>query len=223
MNKVNYIIHLNAVFERFNNDERIKQGHITLYIAFFQKWNKEFFKKIITVNRELIMKRAKFKSKTTYHNHLRDLDAWGYLKYYPSYHPSRGSKITMTRACTTFGTSTGTQKVQNLANSVPELVQNMVSSYKQKTKENFNKLAKANFNEKEVISFFKKNNWPEIEARKFYAFIKSKKWKTDKWQIIAKIFVKNNYKLDEPKPTSPISGYLNRIEKLRNKDNSQFQ
>ncbi|WP_290205261.1 hypothetical protein [Winogradskyella bathintestinalis] len=91
----------------------------------------------------------------------------------------------------------------------------MVSSYKHKTKENFNKLAKVNFNEKEVTLFFKKNNWPEIEAIKFYIFIKSKKWKTDKWKIIAKIFVKKNYKLEEPKPTSPISGYLDRIEKLK--------
>lgn len=37
MENVNYIKHLNAVFERFNSDERIKQGHITLYLAFFQK------------------------------------------------------------------------------------------------------------------------------------------------------------------------------------------
>tara|TARA_R110002167_G_C12705596_1_gene654418 strand:+ start:16142 stop:16288 length:147 start_codon:yes stop_codon:yes gene_type:complete len=45
MDKVNYIAHLNAAFEKFNRDERIKQGHITLYLAFFQKWNREFFKK----------------------------------------------------------------------------------------------------------------------------------------------------------------------------------
>jgi len=36
MEKVNYIAHLNAAFERFNNDYKIRQGHITLYLAFFQ-------------------------------------------------------------------------------------------------------------------------------------------------------------------------------------------
>lgn len=62
-------------------------------------------------------------------------------------------------------------------NCVPELGQNLVSSYKYKTKENLNKRSKINFNEKEVILFFKKNNWPEIEVIKFYTFIKLKNGK----------------------------------------------
>ena len=221
METVNYISHLNTILETFNNDERIKQGHITLYLAFFQLWNRKFFKETLTINRELIMERAKIKSKTTYHNHVRDLDAWGYLIYYPSYHPSRGSKIKMTRACIKSGTTTGTQEVQNLDNSVPEPSQNLVSSYKHKTKENLNKQSNIIFNKSEVILFFKKNNWPEIEARKFYAFIQSKKWKTDNWQIVAKIFVKNNYMLEEPKGSSPISGYVNCIRQMKEKNKGE--
>ena len=221
MENVNYITQLNAVLEIFNNDERIKQGHITLYLAFFQLWNRKFFKKTLTINRELIMERAKIKSKTTYHNHLRDLDAWGYLTYYPSYHPSRSSKIKMTRACPKSGTTSGTQEVHVLVKCVPKPSQNLVSSYKHKTKENLNKQPNIIFNENVVISFFKKNNWPEIEARKFYVFIKSKKWKTDNWQIIAKIFVKNDFKLEESKKTSPISGYVNRLRQRGNKNNGQ--
>jgi hypothetical protein len=216
MEKVNYINHLNTILETFNNDERFKQGHITLYLAFFQLWNRKFFEDTLTINRELIMERAKFKSKTTYHNHLRDLDAWGYLKYYPSYHPARGSKIKMNRACPKSGTTTGTQEVQNLDNCVPEPSQNLVSSFKHKTKENLNKMARP-FNEFEVLHFFKTNNWPEIEARKFYVFIQSKKWKTDKWQILAKIFVKNNFKLEESKTTGPISGYVKRMLQMKEK------
>jgi hypothetical protein len=167
------------------------------------------------------MERAKIKSKTTYHNHLRDLDAWGYLIYYPSYHPSRGSKIKMTRACLKSGTTIGTQEVQNLDNSVPEPSQNLVSSYKHKTKKNLNKQSNIIFNKSEVILFFKKNNWPEIEPRKFYAFIQSKKWKTDNWQTLAEIFVKNNYMLEEPKRSSPISGYVNRMRQMKEKNNGE--
>ena len=213
MERVNYIIQLNAIFERFNRDTRIKQGHITLYLALFQKWNREFFKKTISINRELIMEKAKFRSKTTYHNYLRDLNDWGFLKYFPSYHPARGSKVQMS----IFFTSDG----QNLANCVPEPSQNLVSSYKHKTKENLNKQSNIIFNKSEVILFFKKNNWPEIEARKFYAFIQSKKWKTDNWQIVAKIFVKNNYMLEEPKGSSPISGYVNRIRQMKEKNKGE--
>jgi hypothetical protein len=217
MENVNYITQLNNVFERFHNDHRVKQGHITLYLAFFHKWNRKFFQKTLTINRELIMERAKIKSKTTYHNYLRDLHDWEYLRYYPSYHPAIGSKINMIK----FGTSTGTQEVQNLAVSDPEPSQNLVPFYKHKTKENFNKQHNKIFNELEVLLFFKTNNWPEIEARKFHAYIKSKKSRTDNWQIIAQIFVKNNFNLEEPKMTSPISGYVNHMRQLKEKNNGE--
>lgn len=137
MVKVNYIFHLNEVLERFYNDTGVKQGHIALYMAFFQKWNHEFFKPMITVNKRFIMERAKFRSKTTYHNHLKDLSDWGYLQYFPSFHPARGSRIKMsifgTGIDTSTYTTTGTSSVQKLASRVPEPGQNLVTSYKQKT------------------------------------------------------------------------------------------
>lgn len=126
MDKVNYITHLNAVLETFNMDERIKQGHISLYLAFFYLWNRKFFKETLTINRGLIMERAKIKSKTTYHNYLRDLNDWGYLQYYPSFNPARGSKIKMFIFFT--------QERQKLASTVPEHSQNLVLSYKHKNK-----------------------------------------------------------------------------------------
>tara|TARA_R110002153_G_scaffold27101_1_gene84375 strand:+ start:421 stop:609 length:189 start_codon:yes stop_codon:yes gene_type:complete len=56
---------------------------------------------------------------------------------------------------TSSGTSSGTQADQKLASSVPEPGQNLVPSYKHKTKENLNKLAKPR-NEQAVLDFFKK-------------------------------------------------------------------
>ncbi len=85
------------------------------------------------------------------------MDEWGYIKYYPSYHPAIGSKIKRTRACSKSGTTIGTQKVQNLDKYFPKPSQNLISSYKHKTKENLNKQAVIFFNEKEVIFFFKNN------------------------------------------------------------------
>ncbi len=154
-----------------------------MYLAFFQKWNREFFKKALTVNRELIMERAKIKSKTTYHNYINDLNDWGYIQYFPSYHPARGSIVKLPK----FGTTNGTLKVQNLDSYVLKPSQNLVSSYKHKTKENLNKMARP-FNELEVLLFFKTNNWPAIEGKKLYSYIKSKKWKTEKWQTFSGIF-----------------------------------
>ena len=214
MKKVNYIIQLNKAFERFNTDTRIKQGHITMYLAFFQKWNREFFKTTITISRELIMEWAKMKSKTTYHNFVKDLNDWDYLRYYPSYNPARGSKIKMTIFCT--------QPDQNLVNSDLEPRQNLVSSYKHKTNENFNKLATPR-NELEVLSFFKINDWPAIEGKKFYAYYKNKDWtlsrglKIKNWQETAKNYVEKGFKIKE-EYTSPISDYVDNLRTKHHKD-----
>ncbi|MDT0651751.1 hypothetical protein [Autumnicola edwardsiae] len=219
MEKVNYIIQLNEAFERFNNDDRIKQGHITLYLAFFQKWNREYFKKTITINREWIMEKAKIKSKTTYHNYLKDLNDWGYLRYYPSYHPARGSKVQMS----IFFSSVG----QNLATCAPEPGQNLVPSYKHKTKENLNKLARPK-NELVVLNFFKENNWPVMEGKKFYAYYQANNWtlsrglKIKNWKESAKKYVEKGFKIKE-EYTSPISGHLDNLRRFdsRKKDYGQ--
>ncbi|WP_423997214.1 hypothetical protein [Maribacter sp. IgM3_T14_3] len=216
MEKVNYIIHLNAVFEKFNEDDRVKQGHITFYLAFFQKWNREYFKKTLTINRTAIMERAKFKSKTTYHNYLKDLNDWGYLVYFPSFHPARGSRIRLPIFGISSGTTSGTLSRQNLASSVPEPGQNLVPSYKHKTKENLNKQAKPK-NELSVLIFFKENNWSEMEGRKFYAYYHAKKWKLQRgldnnnWKAQAKNFIEKGNELKQ-NPTTPISGYLKNLQ-----------
>lgn len=208
MEKVNYITQLNAVLEHFNKDQRIKQGHIALYMAFFQKWNREYFKKTITINRKSIMEKAKFKSKTTYHNYIRDLNNWGYLKYFPSYHPARGSKVQMAIFFNPVS--------QKMANCVPEPGQNVVTSYKHKTKENLNKLARPK-NELVVLKFFKENNWPEMEGRKFYTYYETKNWKLKKglniknWKTAAYNFVKNGFMVKKEQLTSPFSGYLKKM------------
>lgn len=216
MEKVNYIIQLNEAFERFNNDDRIKQGHITLYLAFFQKWNREYFKKTITINREWIMEKAKIKSKTTYHNYLKDLNDWGYLRYYPSYHPARGSKIQMS----IFFSSDG----QKLASSVPEPGQNLVSSYKHKTIENLNKLARPK-NELVVLNFFEENNWPVMEGKKFYAYYQAKNWRLSRglkiinWKMAAIKFVEKGYEIK--KNADPFFGQVKRSFDNKNKDYNQ--
>ncbi len=230
MEKVNYIIHLNTAFEHFNNDIRIKQGHITLYLAFFQKWNREFFKETITINRGLIMENAKIKSKTTYHNYLKDLNEWGYLQYYPSYHPARGSRIRLfkfgTSTETSTNTSNGTSTGQIMASCVPKPGQKLVSSYKHKTKENFNKLDKLAKpeNELEVLLFFKEKNWSAIEGKKFFSYFQAKNWepnsgfKIKNWKETAKNFIEKGFKIKE-EYTSPVSGF---VDKLRVKSNKNY-
>ena len=39
------------------------------------------------------MAASRIQSKATYHKIMKDLQAFGYLKYTPSYHPVRGSAV----------------------------------------------------------------------------------------------------------------------------------
>ncbi|MGS2763814.1 hypothetical protein [Sinomicrobium sp. M5D2P9] len=103
MEDVNYIKHLNGVFEQFAKDGRLNPTHISLYVALFQLWNINFFKDGFYINREEVMELAKIGSKSTYHRCIKELSHWDYILYTPSHNPYKGSRIKMFD----FGTSTG--------------------------------------------------------------------------------------------------------------------
>jgi len=111
-----------------------------------------------------------------------------------------------------------------LAVSDPEPSQNLVPFYKHKTKKNFNKQNNEIFNEFEVLLFFKTNNWPEIEGKKFYTYYRSKHWEINEsqnvkgWQEIAKNFVQNGFKINHQKQVSPFSGFVDNLNKKRNQN-----
>ena len=39
MPDINYIKHLNTVFEQFSKDNKLNPTHISLYVTLFQHWN----------------------------------------------------------------------------------------------------------------------------------------------------------------------------------------
>ena len=92
---INYIKHLNGVFEHFLKDSRLNTTHISLYMALFQLWNFNFFKSPFYINREEVMRYAKIGSKSTYHRCIKELNHWNYISYMPSHNPFKGSKIKM--------------------------------------------------------------------------------------------------------------------------------
>ncbi|MDC6390501.1 hypothetical protein PP182_17560 [Maribacter sp. PR1] len=103
MGDVNYITHLNGVFQQFSRDGRLNPTHISLYVALFQLWNNNYFREEFFINREEVMDFAKIGSKSTYHRCIKELSHWSYLCYTPSHNPFKGSRIKMF----VFGTSNG--------------------------------------------------------------------------------------------------------------------
>ncbi len=92
---MNYIMLLNAAFEKLYFDDRLKPTHISLYMALFQEWNRSRFADEFFINRRDLMRAAKIGSKPTYHRCITDLSFWGYLSYYPSNTPYKSSKVKM--------------------------------------------------------------------------------------------------------------------------------
>ena len=103
--EINYIKHLNGVFEQFSKDSRLNPTHISLYVALFQLWNVNYFKEEFYINREEVMTYSRIGSKSTYHRCIKELSHWSYLLYTPSHNPFKGSRIKM------FDLGTSTEQV----------------------------------------------------------------------------------------------------------------
>ncbi|WP_300439132.1 hypothetical protein [Christiangramia sp.] len=92
---MNYIKLLNAVYEKFYDDDRLNATHISLYMALFQEWNFSRFASEFFINRNDIMRVSKIASKSSYHGCLVQLNEWGYIHYFPTKNPYKSSKVSM--------------------------------------------------------------------------------------------------------------------------------
>lgn len=113
---MNYIKHLNKTLELFYEDKKLRPTHISLYMALFQCWNQNRFTNPIQIHRNELMEASKISSFSTYTECIKDLMAWGYIDYIPSFNPSRASQVHLYTFCTgdckTECTGTCTQTVQ---------------------------------------------------------------------------------------------------------------
>lgn len=191
MENFNYIKHLNGVLDLFSKDNRLNPSHISLYMALFQIWNNYRFKPVFYINRGEVMDLSKLGSKTTYHRSINELSYWKYILYEPSHNPFRGSKIRMFRFGTTseppldtYHTNIGTTSEQVVVSEDKHIKTGI-------NKTNRNKLDQPK-NENEAIEFFKKENWPELEAKKFYNHYQGIGWRVGgktkivNWQATAR-------------------------------------
>tara|TARA_R110000765_G_scaffold386869_1_gene478964 strand:+ start:819 stop:1505 length:687 start_codon:yes stop_codon:yes gene_type:complete len=224
LEQVNYIKHLNGVFLQFSKDGRLNPTHISLYIALFQLWNNYHFSSDFHINRDEVMQFSKIGSKTTYHRCIKELHHWKYLLYTPSHNPFHGSKIKMFN----FGTSDGQALYPNYANNGTSNGQAVVSINKpiQTGKNNLNviKLDKPK-NENEVIGFFEKKNWPELEAKKFFNHYQGIGWKVGgktkivDWQSTARNWM---LKADELKGEKTLATVDQNSDNLRTSSNKNY-
>ncbi len=86
---------LSCFINRAASDIRLKPTHTSLYLALCNSWIGSGYLDTFHVSRRRLMKAAHIQSIVTYHKVISDLQAFGYLHYLPSYHPLKGSAVTL--------------------------------------------------------------------------------------------------------------------------------
>jgi hypothetical protein len=80
-------------FNAIEKDPRISITHIGLYMALCQYSKGHGGINPIEVFSRQIMKIAKISSPVTYHRSIKELNAYGYIKYEPSFNKHQGSRV----------------------------------------------------------------------------------------------------------------------------------
>jgi len=213
---MNYIKHLNAVFQKFSRDPRLNPTHISLYMALFQLWNISRFPPVYYVHREELMTMAKIGSKGTYHRCLKNLHQWSYIVYLPSHNPYKSSRVKLL----IFGTTSETTNDPTLEHAAGQAEVPLLKQLKTST--NFCKPGSPK-NESVVLDFFKSKNWPSREAKKFFNHYNALGWKKAgnasiiNWQSLAQKWML----LAQDLPTSSSSPFKDHLKINQNKDYDQ--
>lgn len=74
-------------------DSRVNVWHLGLYMVFLYLSNQNNRENPITISRRRVMKLARFKSTATYHKCIKDLIAFGYIDYHPTYDYYQGTRV----------------------------------------------------------------------------------------------------------------------------------
>lgn len=208
---MNYIRHLTDFYKRTGNDERLNPNHISLYMALFQFWNQTRFRNSFPICRMEVMQLSKISSLNTYHKSIRDLNDFGYIKYYPSHNSAQGSSIKMYEFDTTdhttdstTGDTTNSTTYNNIYKHNKQHKHSVCKKYTNTQAPN-KKLIKwipPLFDE--VKNFFTSEKFSEVEAEKFFNHFESNGWKVGgkspmkNWKAAARNWMLNAGRFNTP-------------------------
>ncbi len=201
---MNYIRQISAALEKMDTDSRITPFHISLYMALFRRWNLNFFKNPVSVSRDELMKLSKIGSVNTYIKCLKELDAFGFIRYQPSYNPHRGSLVYLF----TFdnGSVQAVIPFKNNINNTNLDKQAKIDFDKNENSEKMKENEMLGFgpgvppSEIHVKIYFDEKGYPPVEAEKFFNYFQSNGWlvggrsKMKDWKAAARNWILNAQK-----------------------------
>jgi hypothetical protein len=163
---------------RLIENDQISPYHVSLYVSLLQFWILNRLENPFRIYREEIMICSKIKSIATYHKCIKDLCVEGFIIYFPSFDPSRGSSV-------------------GIICSEEVLNKRRTSEFQKKfllQKENI--FIEPEFNE--IKLYFEERNKSCKDANSFYTFYKSINWQLNNqqpmksWQAAARKWITKN-------------------------------
>jgi hypothetical protein len=210
-------------------EDTLNPTHISLYIALFQFWNIKRFTNPIHISREEAMRLSKIASKATYHKCMRDLHEKKYVIYEPSFNPYRGSKVTIVNLeLTDKDVQKSIKKHTDKKTSIeqpfelpieptnePFINDSKLSSKQNKLiKQEESKLRFTPPSLKEVLDYFKEQEFVMQEAEPFFLYYQANGWmvgraKMKNWQAAAKNWMLRSKKFQAEKTIKLVPNQLN--------------
>lgn len=204
---MNYITHIEKINDLFVEDERLSPWHISLYYALFHLWNHAKFPEYVSISRYEMMKASKIGSVNTYLKCLKELEAFGYLKYNPSRNPQKGSLVCLFIFDTTNELAKNHENTKGDKSNEPG-ERPYINHIKQdkRLKQSETKKGK---NEnlrfsppkiEEIENFFLEQESIKAEAQKFFNYFESNGWlvggktKMKNWKAAARNWIINTRK-----------------------------
>ncbi len=220
---VNYIQHLNQLFDLFDVDDRISVYHIALYLALFRIWNMNQFLNPIAINRSTIMNTSKISSTKTYSKVIDELGQWGYIDYTPSKTKLFQSRIHMFPTCL-LGKHVMPHLYKHINNKYINIGQKEIFDFEEENETTPSEFQKEEIRPEEnatsqtqnipplehVKIYFNEKGISETEAEKFFNHYEALGWVTSSgtqiqnWKASARNWIINIPKFNQ-KPTNQSS------------------
>lgn len=87
------MVTVTSIFDATQKDERITVWHISLYTALLHLYSESGSQNPFSITRKELMQLSHIHALATYHRCIRELEAFGYIGYAPSFHPQLGSLV----------------------------------------------------------------------------------------------------------------------------------
>jgi len=76
-----------------SKDEKVTVWHMAALFGIIQLSDSNDIKAPICISRKKVMELSHINNFVTYHKCIKELQKFGYIQYFPSYHPAIGSKV----------------------------------------------------------------------------------------------------------------------------------